>query len=898
MAGPYKKKPKVHSNDHLPLTGIDACTTALSYAILHHIPTPILVLNRNFFIKLANKAFYKIFHLTEEETLGKVIFELEDNGWKIPGLYNILLEVREEKVKVLEKEITYKFPHTGLRTICFNIQSIHEGGEQYLLVVPDDITQKKDTEQFLKEKANGALEERKILHDFFMQTPAMFCILTGAEHTFEFANEPYRQLIGNRNPVGKTLKEALPEIEGQGFPEILDRVFQTGEPHVGKEMPATLARNGKMEQVFVDFNYHPLKNEAGEIEGILVFCYDVTEKVMARQKITESETRYRNLIYGLPAAIYVCDEKGYITSYNESAAQLWGRRPELGKEKWCGSWKCFTADGKPISHNQSPMAAAIREGRTGNSEVIIQRPDGAKRYAIQHLQLEHDSHGKVTGAIDTLIDITDQIVARKEIQQNADMIKNVYMNAPAFMCILNGPDLIYGLVNPEYQKIYGTKKLLGLSVLDAHPELRGTFIEELLYKVYKTGETHVGTELLLNVSRDEGQAPEPTYFNFSYQPTYTLEKEIDGILVFGYEVTKQVLAKKKGEEDLRQIMDSLPQITSTALADGTNIYFNKFFLDYSGLTLEEALKTGWSSVMHPDEIKDTMEEWKRHSQSGEDFNRAIRLKRKSDGIYRWYFSHATALKNDKNEITLWIATATDIHEQVLKDQKKDEFISIASHEMKTPLTTAKAYLQLLAESIADDEESGTYARKASNAIEELNGLVSDLLDVSKIRNGKLNYNITDFDFNEMLDSAIENVQFASSKHTIIKSGVLTKKITGDKGRLQQVVINLLSNAVKYSPAADKVFLTVEQKGNEIKVSVKDKGIGLSKNNLEKIFEKYYRVEMDNPEQFQGMGIGLFISHEIIKRHKGKLWAVSKPGKGSTFAFSLPIQVLKDENDIK
>jgi two-component system CheB/CheR fusion protein len=224
----------------------------------------------------------------------------------------------------------------------------------------------------------------------------------------------------------------------------------------------------------------------------------------------------------------------------------------------------------------------------------------------------------------------------------------------------------------------------------------------------------------------------------------------------------------------------------------------------------------------------------------------------------------------------------------LKEQKKDEFISIASHEMKTPLTTAKGYLQLLEQSLEkSDETANLYAKKASHAVGRLNELVNDLLDSSKLQFGRLNYNITTFDFNEMVDEAIEDIQHTAKVHLIVKTGNIAEQITGDKERLKQVVINLLTNAIKYSPKGKKVFLSLAKKKGAIKLSVKDDGIGISKYNLEKIFDKYFRVE-EQSLMYQGLGIGLFISQEIIQRHHGKLWAESKPGKGSTFHFTLPV----------
>ena len=232
---------------------------------------------------------------------------------------------------------------------------------------------------------------------------------------------------------------------------------------------------------------------------------------------------------------------------------------------------------------------------------------------------------------------------------------------------------------------------------------------------------------------------------------------------------------------------------------------------------------------------------------------------------------------------------TDIHDQKVQEEKKDEFISIASHELKTPLTTAKAYLQMLQLTVdVNNADAVQFAKKANESVNRISELIGELLDVSKIRLGKLEYNITAFDFNEMVNSTVENIQLTNSTHTIVKTGQVKVEIRGDRERLQQVIINLLNNAIKYSPGAEKVYLEVEQKQDMIQVSIKDTGIGIAEQSLINIFDKYHRVE-EHAVHFQGLGIGLFISYEIIQRHHGKLWAESQPGKGSVFYFTLPLK---------
>ncbi len=341
-------------------------------------------------------------------------------------------------------------------------------------------------------------------------------------------------------------------------------------------------------------------------------------------------------------------------------------------------------------------------------------------------------------------------------------------------------------------------------------------------------------------------------------------------------------------QNLKQILESIPQITFSASANGKFTYFNNFFLDYSGLPLKKALDSGWLSVITADQYEKALKAWNHSLKTIENFNFEFQLKRKSDGMYRWHLCRANAIVNDEGTVTSWVGTATDIDEQKSKEKAKDEFISMASHELKTPITTAKAFLQLVEHGM-DGKNKGDaiYVKKASGAIDKLNNLVSELLDVTKIQHGILGVNTSLFNINKTLRDVIESIQVTDKKHKIILSGEIKKKVKGDEERIKQVVINLLTNALKYSPDADKVLVDILQEDGSVKVSVKDFGMGISKKSLNKIFDRYYREE-GQAGYFQGLGIGLSITKEIISRHNGKIWAESEPGKGSTFYFTLPI----------
>jgi len=231
---------------------------------------------------------------------------------------------------------------------------------------------------------------------------------------------------------------------------------------------------------------------------------------------------------------------------------------------------------------------------------------------------------------------------------------------------------------------------------------------------------------------------------------------------------------------------------------------------------------------------------------------------------------------------------TDISDQKENEKKKDEFIGIASHELKTPLTTIKAFFQLAKREIHPEFKSFNFLGIAARQLNRMEQLIGDLLDVSKINSGKMQYNLEDFDFDELLRDAIDSVQEISPKHTLVLEKSASIIFHGDRQRIEQVIINLLDNAVKYSPDADKVLVRAELQGGKLKVTIKDFGIGIAKKHLTDLFDKFYRVDLQH--RFQGLGLGLFISSEIVKRHGGTIWVTSEPSQGAAFTFELPVKV--------
>lgn len=251
--------------------------------------------------------------------------------------------------------------------------------------------------------------------------------------------------------------------------------------------------------------------------------------------------------------------------------------------------------------------------------------------------------------------------------------------------------------------------------------------------------------------------------------------------------------------------------------------------------------------------------------------------------------NAAPIKNNNKEIIAAVSTLYDITQEKDLERRKDDFINMASHELKTPITSMKLYIEMLLRwsKSTKNERLLKMIHTIKNQTERLQELVNDLLDVSRIQTGKLYFNKSKFNLTDLITEAIELLQPTTRNQEIIFDTKRKFTVFADRFRLYQVLTNLITNASKYSPEGSDIILKVQTKDKKVIVSVKDFGIGIGKDQQKKIFDRLYQVPDITEKTFPGLGMGLYISREIIKRHKGNIWVKGKVGSGSTFYFSLP-----------
>lgn len=336
------------------------------------------------------------------------------------------------------------------------------------------------------------------------------------------------------------------------------------------------------------------------------------------------------------------------------------------------------------------------------------------------------------------------------------------------------------------------------------------------------------------------------------------------------------------ESRFRNMMETIPQIAWTNTVEGEVIFYNKRWYDYTGSTNLKTL----TSVIHREDLRSCFNQHQAILKTNEGGEFQIRAKR-ADGTYRWHLIRLMPILDDQAQIQLWIGTATDIQELRLLQQQKDDFISIASHELKTPITSLKASLQLL-DRIKDKPSTKMLPiliTQANKSLNKVNILIADLLDASLANKGQLHINQQAFNMFQMIKECCNEVHL-EDRYTLKIEGDEELEVFADSMRIEQIVVNFINNAVKYAPKTDEISIKIEKLTSDVKVSVIDKGPGIPSEKLVHLFDRYYRAD-NSGSQYTGLGLGLYICSEIIKKHNGQIGVDSKLGEGSAFWFMLP-----------
>ncbi|MGH9310622.1 MAG: PAS domain-containing sensor histidine kinase [Vicinamibacterales bacterium] len=490
-------------------------------------------------------------------------------------------------------------------------------------------------------------------------------------------------------------------------------------------------------------------------------------------------------------------------------------------------------------------------------------------------------------------------------------LRQLFEQAPGFMCFLRGPDHVFEIANAAYDQLVGHREILGKTIRDALPEVAEQGYFELLHRVFTTGEAYVGRGMPVFVQEHPGAPLTQKFVDFSYQPISDASGAVAGILALGYDVTMQ----KRQEAELGELLErertahveaatawerqrflaeSIPQQVWTATPDGDLDFVNGRVTDYFGLPASDVLGTRWQAFVHPDDLPRTLDEWRRSLQTGKEYEVEFRL-RGADQTWRWHLGRAVALRGADGRIEKWFGTNTDMHdltrareELQARAELDRQLIGIVSHDLRNPLNAIGIATALLLAQGGLDPRSLEIVRRIKSSSDRAVRLIRDFLDFTQARvSGRIPVSPREADLHAIARQAFEEVHMAyPARETIVEhhgdgAGVW------DADRIAQLIGNLVSNAFQHSPPAGAVRVTTRGTDEEAIIEVQNEGSVIPPEHMRRLFEPFERGTDVRNEGTRSIGLGLFIAARIVVAHGGTIDVRSTAEEGTRFTVRLP-----------
>ncbi len=510
---------------------------------------------------------------------------------------------------------------------------------------------------------NWQTSDRERLRQMFEQAPSFMAILNGPEHEFVLVNPAYQELIGNRDVVGKTVRQAFPDLEAQGFYELLDAVFASGKAFAGTTTPIKFhdAATGASVQRYLDFVYQPLRDRDGRVIGIFVDGSDVTDRVLAEQARRADEIINRQVLdSALDYAIIAVDLEGKVTRWNEGARRImgWTESEMLGGDLS----RIFTPADRAAGRPAREFENALAKGRASDERWHLRR-SGEQFWASGEMTPIRDQTGAPVGFVKVLRDRTEQHRAGEALRQSELRLRRAQEAGGVGVFSL---DLATRVVSGSamFFRLYGLGEVESANEADIAALVLSEDWKEISTKRNFTLEAAP-----LDIEYRIRRADDGSLRWISRKAEFERDASGRPLRLVGVvqDVTEQRLARRDAEQNAAQffaLAQTLPALVWTAQPDGTADWFNDRVYEYSGRQPGDILFAGWHELLHADDLEPTVQRWLASMASGDIYNVEYRLRR-GDGVYRWHIGRALPVRGDDGRILRWIGTAADIHEQKL-----------------------------------------------------------------------------------------------------------------------------------------------------------------------------------------------------------------------------------------
>lgn len=682
---------------------------------------------------------------------------------KVERLVGASLDISEQKLaekKLLD--INNELSHTGKLLKDLNNELEHRVSERSaeLIMAIEKVRQLLNSEKAAHEEAQN---QRRQVESLFMQAPVAFGIFKGPEHIIELANQALCNIWGKSRTeiIGKPVLESLPEVKGQIFEDLLNHVFSTGETYIGNEVQGLIISEGKQIHGYLNFVYQPVSNPDGEITGILTVANDVTEQVVARKKMEESESRILRILDSIPQITWTANVEGKNTFLNKKWFEFSGQ----DTSKLFQEVSSLVIHDEDIARARKLWSRSVETGEPFQTEYRIKRWDGEYRWVLARALAIRNEQGMITEWVGTSTDIHEQ---------------------------------------------------------------------------------------------------------------------------------KQIL------DFLYMVLEAIPHLAWTSVPEESSVnYYNKRWYQYTGLTQEQSIGSGWKNILHPDDFVNTAERITAGRKAGQPWEVENRYLRATDNTYRWHLSRAVPIMDEEGNITLWVGTATDIHDQKMSQYKLeqtlhelneknfelDQFVYKTSHDLRAPLSTILGLVSLVKQ---DKEEAskGQYIDLIESRVHKLDKFIKSMLDYS--RNTRTGITYEKVDLEALASECLHELEYMKHFNRLnISLHTDQKELYSDIFRLKIIFSNLISNAIKYQDfAKEKSNLNIQISATLQQCTIQfiDNGIGIDQAYQDRIFNMFFRAS----EHAEGSGLGLYIVKQALSALNATIFFESKLGIGTEFTITLPI----------
>ena len=784
------------------------------------------------------------------------------------------------------------------------------------------------TQQVLAARHAVTASERQ--RRMFEQAPGFICTLHGPDHVFDFVNDAYKRLFGDRLFVGTPVRDALPEIEGQGFLELLDRVYATGERHVASRTPIRLrdTLDAAEKERFLDFIYEPMLDESGQIAGIFCEGHDVTEAHQAETVLRETEERSRRIVEGVKDhAIFITDADGVVVDWTPGAEAIfqWSADEIVGQP----AELLFTPEDRSNKVPTREFAIARAEGCANDERWHIRR-DGSRFFANGSVRSLHGAAGEVTGFIKIARDETARRAAESALDENRSYLRLLLDSAgEAFYAV--DSDGVTTLCNQAFVALTGfareedaVGRELHHVIHHAHSDGRDYRKEDCpIYQCAKTGEPAFVTDECFY--RLDGSA-----FPVEYRVRPIIrEGELSGAICTFSDISGRLAMEAASREQMAEfqaLADNMPALCWMAYADGSIYWYNRRWHEYTGTTAEDQEGWGWQSVHDPEILPRVIERWERSIESGTPFDMTFPLKG-ADGVFRPFLTRVVPICSDDGAVERWFGTNVDITDQertraelrelnetlerrieertselmraeeALRQSQKMEAIGSltggVAHDFNNLLTPILGSLDLLQRKHLGGERERRLIDGALQSAERAKTLVQRLLAFARrqpLKSGAV-------DVAALIEGMGDLVASTSGPRVRLEIDLAPDlpPAQADPNQLEMAILNLAVNARDAMPDGGRLTILARQeevgaehrsqlpRGRYVRLSVADTGIGMDEATIARSVEPFFSTKGIG----KGTGLGLSMVHGLAAQLGGALTITSKPGLGTNVELWLP-----------